>query len=88
MLCDVFTNLLLWARHFTMRELYELPIKHSGFLQHALSVGEPQKTIPGGVGDHPPPPVMQTLGKPPANNGYILEKGSLPISVKLLQGEL
>lgn len=55
-----------------MRELYEPPIKHPGFLQHALSVGEPQKTIPGGV-----PPAMQTLGKPPANKGRILEKESL-----------
>lgn len=88
MLCDVFTNLLLWARHFTTRELYQLPIQHSGFLQQALSVGEAQKTIPGGVRA---PPAMQTLGKPPTNNGYVLEKEYLSLemgSVNFLQGEL
>lgn len=68
-----------------MRELYELPIKHTDFLQHELSVGEPQKTIRGGVGG---PPVVQTLGKPPANNRYIHEKGSLPAVLNSSNGDL
>lgn len=70
-------NLLLWARHLAMTELYELPIKCTEFLQ--------QKTIPGGVGG---PPAVQTLGKPPANNGHILEKGSLPAALNYSKGNL
>lgn len=87
MLRDVFTNLLLWARHFTRRELYELPIKHSGFLQHALSVGEPQKTIPGGVGGSPQQcRLLESLL--PTMEAFLQRDLSLEMgSVKFLQGE-
>lgn len=65
-------DLLLWAKHLTIREAYELPIKHADFLQHELSVGGPWQKVPGGMSSPLPPPAVWTLGKPPVNNGYFI----------------